>query len=90
MNYASVIFVFVIGASVLYYQLLAKHWFTGPGRSIELPADSYASDTYIINERLHHQDGLTQPGTSQSFKDLEPTPSSSTIDDSAGDHGKCS
>ncbi|ORZ14128.1 amino acid permease-domain-containing protein, partial [Absidia repens] len=57
MNYASVIFAFVIGASVLYYLLRAKHWFTGPG-SIELPADNYTSpdDIYIINEHILHRD----------------------------------
>ncbi|KAI8082772.1 amino acid/polyamine transporter I [Halteromyces radiatus] len=47
MNYSSVIFVFVIGTSVLYYHFRAKSWFHGPGNSIELPADAYESETYI-------------------------------------------
>ncbi|KAI8884439.1 amino acid transporter [Backusella circina FSU 941] len=35
MNYASVIFVFVIGCSVAYYYLRARKWFHGPGKSME-------------------------------------------------------
>ncbi|KAI7898409.1 amino acid/polyamine transporter I [Cokeromyces recurvatus] len=35
MNYASVIFVFVMVASLSYYFLRAKEWFHGPGRSLE-------------------------------------------------------
>lgn len=35
MNYASVIFTFVMVCSVSYYYLRAKHWFHGPGKSLE-------------------------------------------------------
>lgn len=35
MNYAIVVFSGVIGASVLYYYARARHWFHGPGKSME-------------------------------------------------------
>ncbi|CEG80247.1 hypothetical protein RMATCC62417_14610 [Rhizopus microsporus] len=35
MNYAIVVFCGVIGASIAYYQFRARHWFHGPGKSME-------------------------------------------------------
>lgn len=35
MNYASVIFVFVMVCSLSYYHFRARYWFHGPGRSLQ-------------------------------------------------------
>ncbi|KAI8064431.1 amino acid permease-domain-containing protein [Gongronella butleri] len=52
-NYASVIFVFVIGTCVLYYEVQAKHWFTGPGHAIQLTGDNlFASSESMISEGI--------------------------------------
>ncbi|CAO3591641.1 unnamed protein product [Absidia cylindrospora] len=88
MNYASVIFVFVIGASVLYYQFRAKHWFTGPGRSIELPGDSYTVDQHtIVDEKIHqhsfghkHDNDSIYDANAVGTKELDLSSSSSTVD----------
>jgi hypothetical protein len=77
MNYSSVIFVFVMGASVLYYQLRARHWFTGPGNNIELPADSYVVDPHhlVMNEKLHqHSFGYKQDVTDEYHEFIHDAP----------------
>jgi hypothetical protein len=59
MNYASVIFVFVIGCSVGYYYLRARKWFNGPGKSMEPDPqispvtfdDSFESVTLNLGEK---------------------------------------
>ncbi|KAI9480465.1 MAG: amino acid/polyamine transporter I [Benjaminiella poitrasii] len=75
MNYASVIFAFVMLASLAYYFLRAKKWFHGPGRSLEEEGplspvtfdDSFESITFApgvekikkVNEGFDLQKGST-------------------------------
>ncbi|ORX57004.1 amino acid transporter [Hesseltinella vesiculosa] len=71
MNYSSVIFVFVIGTSVLYYELRAKHWFTGPGQNISLlPDPCDASTPLLTDHRLDLEQTSNTPISRLLSKDI--------------------
>jgi hypothetical protein len=54
MNYASVIFCFVIFASVGYYYLYARHWFKGPTKSLE--PDEFMDEGFAAHKQQEQFD----------------------------------
>ncbi|KAG1145550.1 hypothetical protein G6F37_009853 [Rhizopus arrhizus] len=63
MNYASVIFVFVMACSLLYYYFRARHWFQGPGRSLQPDLDPDMID-----------DSITEGSKTSSFLNVQKRP----------------
>ncbi|KAI8086079.1 amino acid/polyamine transporter I [Halteromyces radiatus] len=54
MNYASVIFCFVIFASVTYYFVYARKWFKGPSKSME--PDEFLDEGFVPNKHQEHEE----------------------------------
>lgn len=63
MNYASVIFVFVMACSLFYYYFRARHWFQGPGRSLQPDLDPDMID-----------DSITEGSKTSSFLNVQKRP----------------
>lgn len=70
MNYAIVVFVGVLGASVVYYHFRARKWFNGPGKSMEhdpqldgLPMETTA-DEYKAHKDQDFHDSSSQTSDS--------------------------